>query len=359
MVIEMKNKILIAVVCVFALLLAGCASAPPVLEDTFAKTELDRSIATELAGALAISGPTKDYADGENVAYEQALQYFLHYGFYGGKDTVRPELEQYKEEEGYVIPAEVVDTYITAHFPTLVNNARLDCYDADDETYTLTPIPADGSKFRMISMTRIRDDIHELLMRDTDPADPKLGTKVNTYTVRLEFNEAGYKFISYTYGSANYVRPDQSDADADGIHWYSPALPSNQTVSVVNDGFKESKDGCQVTEDGGKTFTDVLSREKALSLALEESKNERYDYDGAERDYIATNGGKDDVELIRIESTFDPYWKPEWESDHYDLKADPLLWAVRLIDEQEPTVSVYIYLDVKTGEVMGAGTLRD
>ncbi|MBQ7090978.1 MAG: hypothetical protein IJN82_07640 [Clostridia bacterium] len=354
----MKNKIWIVALCIIALLLAGCASEPPVLQDIFDQAEPDRGIVTELVGAFATSGPTEDYRDTANVPYEQALKFFLHYGFYAGEDTVRPELEQYKAGEAYEIPAVVVDTYITSHFPTVVDNAKLECYDAENEVYTLTPVPADGSKYRMISMNNVYEDTYEIMMRDTDPADDKIGVKVNTFTVRLQFNELGYKFSSYQFGSVNYIRPDQSDADADGIHWYSPALPPSQTLEVINDGFKETEKGCQVTEDGGKTFTDVISREKALSLALEESEKDRYD-DDAERSYIATEGGADDVELIRIESTFDPYWKDEWESDRYDFNADPLLWSVRLVDKNDPVVSVYIYLDVKSGEVMGAGTLRD
>ncbi|MBQ3085105.1 MAG: hypothetical protein IJC46_06630 [Clostridia bacterium] len=358
----MTKKILVAITCILVLLLSGCSSeseAYPKLTDTFTVTELNRSVATELLGAFSISGPTADYAEGERIPYKQALPYFLHYGFYSGGSKVRTELEQYKTDKGYVIPAEIVDTYITSHFPTLVNHDGIDSYDEESDAYILNPVQNDGSKFYMEGdPIFIRDNVYDVQMRDTDPADPKIGSQRNVFKVRLMFDGKTYQFLSYTAIGVNYIRPDQSDADESGIHWYSPALPANQTLSVINDGFKETENGCQVTEDGGKTFTDVLTRAEALELALKESQKARYDYDQA-RTYVATAKGTADVELIRIESTYDPYWKPDWESDRYDFKADPLLWMVKLADEKEANVNIYIYLDVVTGEVMGAGTNRD
>ncbi len=356
--INMNKRILIALICILALVLAGCSSGPK-LKDTFRSEELDRLAATELGGALSYSGLTENYKDGETVPFKQIFPYFLNYGFYGGEDTIRPELERYKKDDKYVVPAKVVDRYLTAHFPTEVDHTGIESYDEKKDCYTLTPLADDGSRFYMLSMKSLRDHVYEVMMRDTDPADPKLGTSIHTYNVTIEFIKDSYRFLGYEYVSVNYVRPDQKVADENGIHWYSPALPSDQRVTAVYDGFKEDETYCLVTEDGGEMFKDVITRKQALRLALAESTGTRYDLDGVDREFVATEGGANDVELIRIESTFDAFWKPEWESDSYDFKADPLLWMVRLVDKKEPAVSIYIYLDINSGEVMGAGTLTD
>lgn len=105
---------------------------------------------------------------------------------------------------------------------------------------------------------------------------------------------------------------------------------------------------------------EVISLDKAAEIAEEEAKKDIYQYQGWKSVFVARYDENDSVsgELIsgldEISRLY--HWNEEWKVKDYTGK---LMWKVRLDDLNDPLTSLYVYVDAKTGEIIGAGQSSD
>ena len=135
--------------------------------------------------------------------------------------------------------------------------------------------------------------------------------------------------------------------------------------------YRENDEAYSLTQDGGKTFANYIPRKKAIEIANQEAKKDRYQFQNRESIFSLSTMDINLVEMARStaeEGTppyfykadgagYRVYWEKEWETEHY--QNSDLLWAVRLFDEKDPLNSLYIYIDAVNGSVVGAGRLND
>ncbi len=126
--------------------------------------------------------------------------------------------------------------------------------------------------------------------------------------------------------------------------------------------FSKSEDEYYATEDGGKSFNKIISKMEAAKIAENEAKNEKYQYQGWKSDFKAilnSDGEIDIVSKLIKELQYNSevyYFDKQWETDKYEGQ---LMWEIRLFDENDALTSLYIYIDAKNGEILGAGKLSD
>lgn len=137
--------------------------------------------------------------------------------------------------------------------------------------------------------------------------------------------------------------PPTSSAENDNapeIHWISSDM-----------GYLEKDGRCYLTDDGGESFTQVITREKATVFAEEEGQKDCYQYQPWESDFAPS----DDALIVELcvvnDSVLDwSYIQPGERS---------YAWMVRLYDGNDPLTSLLVYVDVFTGVVIGAEQLSD
>ncbi len=115
------------------------------------------------------------------------------------------------------------------------------------------------------------------------------------------------------------------------------------------------------TVDGGVNFTKILSPREAANLAEQEATDEKYQYQPWQSEFYA--GGKEKTEeiasklILNLDEIDRLYmWEEEWKSSNY---CGQLMWQIRLFDENDPLTSLYIYVNAKNGEILGAGKTSD
>lgn len=115
------------------------------------------------------------------------------------------------------------------------------------------------------------------------------------------------------------------------------------------------------TTDGGKTFKQIISKEKAATIADLNAKNEIYQYQPWKSEFYSRGkNGTDEISaklclgLDEIDRLY--HWKDEWKTNNYNGQ---LMWQIRLFDENDPLTSLYIYIDCETSEILGAGESSD
>ena len=144
---------------------------------------------------------------------------------------------------------------------------------------------------------------------------------------------------------------------------------SNSTSNgdyVVNDNISNTEN-----ENSSNIETEVkITKEAAAEIAEKESKKEKYQYQGWESDFSATEvwvdeNGNYEISAELIYSLDDIhrlyYWEDEWAKDtniNNLFKGQPV-WCIRLGDKNDPLTNLYIYVDANNGEVVGAGKASD
>ena len=144
---------------------------------------------------------------------------------------------------------------------------------------------------------------------------------------------------------------------------------SNSTSNgdhVVNDNISNSEN-----ENSSNIETEVkITKEEAAEIAEKEAKKEKYQYQGWESDFSATEvwvdeNGNYEISAELIYSLDDIhrlyYWEDEWAKDtniNNVFKGQPV-WCIRLGDKNDPLTNLYIYVDANNGEVVGAGKASD
>ena len=124
-------------------------------------------------------------------------------------------------------------------------------------------------------------------------------------------------------------------------------------------------------ENSSNIETEVkITKEEAAEIAEKEAKKEKYQYQGWESDFSATEvwvdeNGNYEISAELIYSLDDIhrlyYWEDEWAKDtniNNVFNGQPV-WCIRLGDKNDPLTNLYIYVDANNGEVLGAGKASD
>lgn len=109
----------------------------------------------------------------------------------------------------------------------------------------------------------------------------------------------------------------------------------------------------------GDTPQTSITEEQAIEFALEEAKNEKYQYQGWESDFSYAPIAK----LISSEADMqDALWEPDWAASDADgnaLYTGQPVWRVQLSDVNDALTHLLLYVDAETGQIVGAGKLSD
>lgn len=145
---------------------------------------------------------------------------------------------------------------------------------------------------------------------------------------------------------------------------------SNSTSNsdyVVNDNISNSEN-----ENSSNIETEVkITKEEAAKISEKEAEKEKYQYQGWESDFSATEVWVDEngnyeisgellYSLDDIHKAY--YWEDEWavkDSNGNNLYKGQPVWCIRLGDKNDPLTNLYIYVDANNGEVVGAGKASD
>lgn len=113
-----------------------------------------------------------------------------------------------------------------------------------------------------------------------------------------------------------------------------------------------------------------ITKEESATIAEEEAKKEKYQYQPWKSDFSATEvwvdeNGNYEISAELIYSLDDIhrlyYWEDEWTKDtniNNLFKGQPV-WCIRLGDKNDPLTNLYIYVDATNGNVIGAGKASD
>lgn len=122
-------------------------------------------------------------------------------------------------------------------------------------------------------------------------------------------------------------------------------------------GFYETEDGYYVTSDGGKTFEKYITRKQAIRFANAEAKQDKYDYQGWDSDFYLDENTKDIPDTALTTDYSEGIWVKEWQTE--DFSEGALCWEIWLRDKNDALTSLIMYIDAKTGNVVGAAELSD
>lgn len=200
------------------------------------------------------------------------------------------------------------------------NNVGL---DSSDEAYEYDLIFNFGENTRLYRLLRY-------LSYFKDPVTPE--EEFTSYA-----GTDGYEYMQLRKPAAEYPKNEN------GIYWLSKDLGYKETATV---------ESLSITTDGGETYQPAITKEEAVRIALEEAKKEKYKYQGSDCNFTES---PQVTELLCGRPLYQ--WNEEWAAE--DWEEHLYLWSVRILDENDPLCSLYLYIDAFTGEVIGGGQLSD
>ena len=144
---------------------------------------------------------------------------------------------------------------------------------------------------------------------------------------------------------------------------------NNNSTNIVNTSNSNVNNNTTVSSSNAyKTIR--VTKEEAATIAEEEAKNKKYQYQGWVSDFSATEvwgdeNGNYEISAELIYSLDDIhrlyYWEEDWAKDsniNNLFKGQPV-WCIRLGDKNDPLTNLYIYVDANNGKVVGAGKASD
>ena len=147
------------------------------------------------------------------------------------------------------------------------------------------------------------------------------------------------------------------------------SVNNNDSTNIVNTSNLNVNNN--TTASSSNVYKTVrVTKEEATTIAEEEAKKSKYQYQGWVSDFSATevfsdeNGNYEIVaellySLDDIHRLY--YWEDDWAKDsniNNVFKGQPV-WCIRLGDKNDPLTNLYIYVDATNGSVVGAGKASD
>ena len=147
------------------------------------------------------------------------------------------------------------------------------------------------------------------------------------------------------------------------------SVNNNTSGNIVNTSSSNVNNNTTVSSSNvDKTLR--ITKEETATIAEEEAKKEKYQYQGWVSDFSATEvfsdgNGNYEISAELLYSLDDIhrlyYWEDDWAKDtniNNVFKGQPV-WCIRLGDKNDPLTNLYIYVDATNGNVLGAGKASD
>ena len=147
------------------------------------------------------------------------------------------------------------------------------------------------------------------------------------------------------------------------------SVNNNTSGNIVNTSSSNVNNNTTVSSSNvDKTLR--ITKEEAATIAEEEAKKSKYQYQGWVSDFSATEvfsdgNGNYEISAELLYSLDDIhrlyYWEDDWAKDtniNNVFKGQPV-WCIRLGDKNDPLTNLYIYVDATNGNVLGAGKASD
>lgn len=142
----------------------------------------------------------------------------------------------------------------------------------------------------------------------------------------------------------------------------------SEDLNVSEFTTNKNQNGVEYYVQNGKYYTnidhkkiDLINIDEAVSIAEEEAKKEKYQYQGWKSEFYGKINENDTIscELIvgpknmKISTHF---WREEWKQKPYEGK---IIWVVRLLDKNDPLTTLFVYIDATNGSIIGVGDASD
>ena len=133
----------------------------------------------------------------EKVPLKEILSYFECDGILDSAGNVYESLKQYATGEfwePYIIPAEIVENYLTARFNTAVDRMSIDCFDPKTNCYTITPLVTDS--YYEIELEKVSNEgnVYTIDVIERSSMD---ANDFKKYRIVLHMDGENYKFLSF------------------------------------------------------------------------------------------------------------------------------------------------------------------
>lgn len=200
----------------------------------------------------------------------------------------------------------------------------------------------------------------------------KIETRVGGLTYYFTGEKIQDSYIVNIFAASKAINTNCVYRNMDGITENdSYGSVNNASSNVVSISDSNSNSLSSNTVDNSNVDKTIrITKEEAASIAEEEAKKDKYQYQGWKSEFSATeifsdgNGNYEiSAELIysldEIHRLY--YWENEWAKDsniNNLFKGQPV-WCIRLGDKNDPLTSLYIYVDATNGSVIGAGKASD
>lgn len=142
----------------------------------------------------------------------------------------------------------------------------------------------------------------------------------------------------------------------------------SEDLNVSEFTTNKNQNGVEYYVQNGKYYTnidhkkiDLINIDEAVSIAEEEAKKEKYQYQGWKSEFYGKINENDTIscELIvgpKNMKSSTHFWTEKWKQKPYEGK---LIWVVRLFDKNDPLTNLFVYVDAIDGNIIGAGAASD
>lgn len=200
-----------------------------------------------------------------------------------------------------------------------------------------------------------------------------LDTYVDYYEYKGPFITSKYKSIREYYGEGGFDPIKDSNY---GYKIYETTYYDSEEniLKVVKEETEEkpniiTSDNVKIIEENSKYYAYAVGKEKvqiispkeAADIADIEAKNNKYKYKSWRSEFYSR--GKENNETLSaklcygLEEIDKLYmWEESWKVEDYENK---LMWQIRLLDENNPLTSLFIYVDAQNKNIIGAGQKSD
>lgn len=166
----------------------------------------------------------------------------------------------------------------------------------------------------------------------------------------LKYKDKDSEIKSYSNSYNNYEKTNSTSE-----YYMEDNITTSNNVTISNEDSKY-----YATINNGEKV-EIISPKSAADIADNEAKDLKYQYQPWESEFYSR--GKNGEDYLDAKLTYGLeeidrlyYWLPEWKVKDY---TDCLMWELRLFDENDPLTSLYIFVDAKNGDIVGAGKSSD
>ena len=141
--------------------------------------------------------PSLQFNAEHKLTYVQVFPYFAIFGFWNENGDVRQDLGAYATAglyDAYHIPATIVDDFLCARFDVTLDRSLIDCYNAQNGYYEITPQVADRHDFAQLLDYEQDGNIYTVTVKQRNWLDPKYE---QTQHFRLELDGQICKYLAF------------------------------------------------------------------------------------------------------------------------------------------------------------------